>query len=172
MAFEVCIPRARCRARQDDFIGVGCSPMRFRQVHPSIRSNFVRAGRAASLIAAPWLVETSGAAPEGGASAAPRLSLKERVSCAHTIEELYGETRNSRPSGDDGERLEDRARAEALETTVGSEILHSRSEALPTGAEIQAELDRMGRSTRRPAMLEEIFDALDRDPLLAAECLA
>ena len=39
-------------------------------------------------------------------------------------------------------------------------------------AELQAELDRMIAGSRDPAMLEEMFDALDHDPVLIAEAIA
>jgi len=41
-----------------------------------------------------------------------------------------------------------------------------------TGDELQAEIDRMGRQTKDPYRLQELFDALNNDPRLIAECLA
>src|SRR5262245_28149741 len=54
-------------------------------------------------------------------------------------------------------------RAVALEERVGSPL---------TTAQLQAEMDRMARDTKAPAVLEELFTALGNDPLLIAECLA
>ena len=41
-----------------------------------------------------------------------------------------------------------------------------------TGTQLQAEMDRMIKSTRQPQVLSEIFAALNNDPYLVAECLA
>lgn len=38
--------------------------------------------------------------------------------------------------------------------------------------QLQAEMDRMAQRTKNPAMLKELFAALDNDPTLIAECLA
>ena len=43
----------------------------------------------------------------------------------------------------------------------------------PIAAEqLQAELDRMARDTKQPAVLRELFAALGNDPFVIAECLA
>lgn len=41
-----------------------------------------------------------------------------------------------------------------------------------TGKQLQAEMNRMARQTRDPAMLKELFQALHDDPYVIAECLA
>ena len=41
-----------------------------------------------------------------------------------------------------------------------------------TSAMLQAEVERMARETRNASMLRELFEALDNDPRLIAECLA
>ncbi len=38
--------------------------------------------------------------------------------------------------------------------------------------QLQAEMDRMARDTKQPEVLRELFDALENDPFLVAECLA
>jgi hypothetical protein len=38
--------------------------------------------------------------------------------------------------------------------------------------ELQAEIDRIAQHTKRPEILRELFDALENDPLVIAECLA
>ena len=41
-----------------------------------------------------------------------------------------------------------------------------------TAEQLQAEMDRMARHTKRPEMLRELFEALGNDPFVIAECLA
>ena len=41
-----------------------------------------------------------------------------------------------------------------------------------TGSELQAEMERMGSHTLHPRVLLELFQALDNDPFVIAECLA
>jgi N-acetylneuraminic acid mutarotase len=61
-------------------------------------------------------------------------------------------------------RAEDALRMSlALETLWGTPI---------SAAQLQAELDRMARGSRRPDVLQRLFSALDDDPLLIAEVLA
>ena len=41
-----------------------------------------------------------------------------------------------------------------------------------TAEQLQAEMDRMAEHTKQPEVLQELFEALDNDPFLIAECLA
>ena len=41
-----------------------------------------------------------------------------------------------------------------------------------TAEQLQAEMERMAQHTKQPAVLRELFDALDNDPFVIAECLA
>ena len=41
-----------------------------------------------------------------------------------------------------------------------------------TSEQLQAEMDRMGNNTKQPEVLRELFEALDNDPFVIAECLA
>ena len=41
-----------------------------------------------------------------------------------------------------------------------------------TAENLQAEMDRMAKNTKQPEVLRELFEALDNDPFLIAECLA
>ena len=67
-----------------------------------------------------------------------------------------------------------------LSTIVGKvEDYLRQSEALEaywqrpiTGEQLQAEMDRMARQTKRPEMLEELWAALGHDPFVIAECVA
>ena len=41
-----------------------------------------------------------------------------------------------------------------------------------TAEQLQAEMDRMAKHTKQPAVLRELFEALGNDPFVIAECLA
>jgi hypothetical protein len=41
-----------------------------------------------------------------------------------------------------------------------------------TADQLQAEMDRMAKHTKQPEVLRELFEALENDPFLIAECLA
>src|SRR4030095_2815338 len=41
-----------------------------------------------------------------------------------------------------------------------------------TGEQLQSEIDRMAQHTKNPEMLRDLFDPLDTDPCVIAECLA
>jgi hypothetical protein len=41
-----------------------------------------------------------------------------------------------------------------------------------TAEQLQAEMDRMAKHTKQPEVLGELFEALDNDPFIVAECLA
>ena len=106
------------------------------------------------------------------------LDLESRLICRQAIEQVYWRHRiwpaeNPTPKPD----LEQVMPAQALQARVEDEL--RRSNALAqlwqrpiTGVQLQAEIDRMLRSTRQPQVLSEIFAALDNDPYLVAECLA
>ena len=106
------------------------------------------------------------------------LTFEERVVYQRAIEEVYWRHRiwpeenpEPKPSLDQvmplstiGEKVEDYLRqSEALEAYWQRPI---------TGEQLQAEMDRMARQTKRPEMLEELWAALGHDPFVIAECLA
>ena len=106
------------------------------------------------------------------------LNLESRLICRQAVEQVYWRhriwpTENPAPKPD----LEQVLPPQALRARVEDEL--RRSNALAqlwqrpiTGSQLQAEIDRMTRSTRQPQVLAEIFAALDHDPYLVAECLA
>jgi uncharacterized repeat protein (TIGR01451 family) len=110
------------------------------------------------------------------ATDAPAIGV-DRVACQEKIEEVYWTHRSwpdvnpgpKPPLGSVMSRVEilgkiDQAdRAEAVLAVRWNERL--------TAPDLQQELDRMVRESRAPGMLNEILDALDRDPELIAECL-
>jgi N-acetylneuraminic acid mutarotase len=115
---------------------------------------------------------------QSGAAASTReLTLDERVAAQRAIERVYwrhrlwpAENRTPKPS------FESAVREEAMHRKVEDGLRMSNAvEALwktpIDGRQLQAELERMARGSRRPEMLRALFSALDDDPLLIAEVL-
>ena len=107
-----------------------------------------------------------------------RLTFPERVAYQRAIEEVYWrhriwpkENAKPKPSLDEG------LSAAQIEKKVEDYLRNSRAlEAYwqePIAAEqLQAEMERMARSTKQPEVLRELFETLGNDPSVIAECLA
>src|SRR4029079_3560116 len=109
--------------------------------------------------------------------AAAGLTFAARVSYQQAIEEVYWRHRiwpkeNSKPQPPLDKVL---SQAE-IEKKVENYLRNSQALAdwqRPIAAEqLQAEMDRMAKYTKQPAMLRELFDALGNHPFVIAECLA
>ena len=111
-------------------------------------------------------------------AAGTTFSLDQRMACQTVIEDIRWshriwppENNSTKPQRSEilsdqqvREKVEDSLRMEAaLAGVYGVDI----NDAL-----LQAELDRMTGSTKAPVRLQELFDALDNDPVAIAECLA
>jgi len=112
------------------------------------------------------------------AGSAPLLSFDERVEAQRAIERVYWRHRiwpkeNPTPKPPlSGVLPEEALRAKVEDILAKSLALEEFWGRPVTGAQLQAEMERMARSTQRPELLRELFAALDDDPLLIAECLA
>jgi N-acetylneuraminic acid mutarotase len=107
-----------------------------------------------------------------------RLTFAERVAYQRAIEEVRWRHRiwpkdnpQPKPSLD---AILPRAQLEKkVEDYLRESQLVADERGRPISAsELQAEMDRIVRHTRRPEMLRELFAALGNDPFLIAECLA
>jgi N-acetylneuraminic acid mutarotase len=109
------------------------------------------------------------------------LTFAERVAYQRAIEEVYWRHRIWPRSG--GERLDPKPSLDAvmhqeqLEKKVADYLRKSRAledywQRPITAEQLQAEMDRMARDTKQPAVLRELFEALGNDPAVIAECLA
>ena len=106
-----------------------------------------------------------------------RLTLKERVAYQRAIEAVYWQHRiwpeaNPRPKP----ALEAVMPLARIQAKVEDSLRMSRALEVYrrrpiTGAQLQAEMDRMAGKTRQPAMLAEIWTALGNDPFVIAECV-
>ncbi|MFZ5787734.1 MAG: Kelch repeat-containing protein [Acidobacteriota bacterium] len=106
------------------------------------------------------------------------ISLERRVAAQRAIEEVYWRHRewpeqNPGPKPALSAVLGERVIRERAEDGVRASVALERLWRRPiTPAQLQAEIDRLGRETRRPEVLAELFAALGDDPTTIAECLA
>jgi N-acetylneuraminic acid mutarotase len=105
-------------------------------------------------------------------------SFTDRVACQTAVEEVAWRHRIW-PAGNPGpkpalaEVMPRAAIVRKVEDALAmSAVLARRYGAPIEPADLQAELDRMARGSRNPAVLAELFAALGNDPARAAECLA
>ncbi|MFN7973912.1 MAG: hypothetical protein U0166_16465 [Acidobacteriota bacterium] len=131
----------------------------------------------ASVIPLLWAGNGAASSLPHAATATP-LSRDARVQYRRAVEEVYWRHRIW-PSGNPGARppLSAVLPDEAIAGRVDDDL--RKSEALDaiwhrpiTGAQLQAEMDRMARETKDPVVLAELFHALHDDPAIVAECLA
>jgi N-acetylneuraminic acid mutarotase len=122
-----------------------------------------------------------GAAPRlaaEGTGALPTLSFDERVDCQAAVEQVFDRHRiwpkdNPGPKPAFTVAVPRAVLVKKAEDALAMSVaLAGRYHAPVTASELQAELDRMAKESQDPAMLREIFAALDNDPERAAECLA
>jgi LDH2 family malate/lactate/ureidoglycolate dehydrogenase len=106
------------------------------------------------------------------------LSLDQRIEYQHRLEAVWhghriwpaGNT-HAKPSLD--QLLSEAAlRARVEHGLAMSAALEHVWHAPITGAQLQAEIQRMVAGSKDPATLRELFAALDNDPFVIAECLA
>ncbi len=106
------------------------------------------------------------------------LTLDERVVAQTAIEEVYWRHRiwprgNPAPKPALAAVLPQAAiRLKVLDYLKKSRALEEVWQRPLTGEQLQAELDRMSRSTRDPEMLRQLYEALDGDAYVIAETLA
>jgi len=105
------------------------------------------------------------------------LSIDDRMMYQRRIEEVYWRHRTATQTGDRAvtfaEVMPDTAIREKVEDTLRkSAALATYWQRPVTGAQLQAEISRMAAQTRQPDVLRELWNALDNDPYVIAECLA
>ena len=109
---------------------------------------------------------------------AQSLSFRQRLEGMERLEQVYWShrlwpTENTGPKPRLAEVLPDAVFRQRVQDVIDrSAELEQRWGVRITSAMLRAEMERMARETRNAAMLHELFDALDNDPRLIAECLA
>lgn len=126
-----------------------------------------------------WIIGVAllGFGPEPPNAAPRRLDLATRVAAQRKVEEVLWAQRiwpavNPHPKPALSAILSDaELESKVLESLQLSRALQDRGRGL-SAADLQRELERIARDSRAPEILQEIFAALDHDPLLIAETVA
>ncbi|MFN8546779.1 MAG: hypothetical protein U0527_02095 [Candidatus Eisenbacteria bacterium] len=106
------------------------------------------------------------------------LTIEDRVRLETAVERVYWEHRiwpeeNRGPKPALEAVLPEASIRESVEDCLAkSAALEQYWQQPVTPLELQAEIDRMSQETKQPAVLSELFAALDNDTYLIAECLA
>jgi N-acetylneuraminic acid mutarotase len=106
------------------------------------------------------------------------LTLAERVSYQRAIEDVYWRHRiwpKERPAPKpslDAVMSQAQLEKKVEEYLRNSQAIEGYWQRPLTAENLQAEMDRMAKNTKQPEVLRELFEALDNDPFLIAECLA
>ena len=111
-------------------------------------------------------------------SESKQLFFEDRVAYQRAIEEVYWrhriwpkEQRTPKPSFD-AVMSQARLEKKVADYLRNSQALEDYWQLPLTAEDLQAEMDRMARNTKRPEVLRELFEALGNDPFVIAECLA
>lgn len=106
------------------------------------------------------------------------LTLAERVAYQRAIEEVYWRHRiwpqdnpEPKPALDELMPMEN-ILAKVEDCLRKSRMLESYWQKPITAEQLQDEMNRMATQTRQPEVLRELYEALDNDPFVIAECLA
>src|SRR5262245_55604844 len=145
-----------------------------------IGGHIIRGGTWAVLLSVAFIAATSAFDSSTTAKASSQsraFSFAERVAYQRIIEDVYWRHRIW--------PKENPARKPSLDAVISQAQLENKvagylrdSLALkdygqPISAEqLQAEMDRIARDTKQPGVLQELFEALGKDPAVIAECLA
>ncbi|MDQ6760146.1 MAG: dockerin type I domain-containing protein [Acidobacteriota bacterium] len=106
------------------------------------------------------------------------LTVAERIAYQRAIEEVYWRHRIWPKENSGAKPALEAVMAQAqieekVEDYLRTSQLVAEQRGWPiTASELQAEMERMARQTRKPQVLRELFAALENDPFVVAECLA
>ena len=106
------------------------------------------------------------------------LSYQDRIMCQKATEEVYWnyriwpkENKRSKPPFEQSMNY-DILKAKVEDILKKTNALEINWNKIITGEQLQAEMVRMARHTKKPEILKDLWKALDNDPHLIAECLA
>src|SRR5437667_6288984 len=106
------------------------------------------------------------------------LTLADRVAYQRAIEEVYWRHRiwpkeRPDPKSSLGKVMSSAELEKKVEDYLrNSEVLEDYWNEALSAEQLQAEMERMAKHTKQPEVLRELFQALDNDPYVIAECLA
>jgi N-acetylneuraminic acid mutarotase len=130
------------------------------------------------LIAAALILPLLSSPGQTTAQSTGPLDFKSRVACQWAIEEVYWQHRlwpemNPGPKPALGEVITIEAvQGKAADTLRQTQALASLWQQPLTGEMLQTEMERIALSTKQPEILRALWQALNNDPALVAECLA
>jgi N-acetylneuraminic acid mutarotase len=123
-------------------------------------------------------LRVSEAPVKGSYPAVAGLTFADRVAYQRAIEEIYWRHRIWPKESPDPKPPLDAVMSQAeLEKKVQDYLRDSQAlgdywHRPITAKQLQAEMDRMAQHTKQPEVLRELFEALENDPFVIAECLA
>src|SRR2546421_3276460 len=106
------------------------------------------------------------------------LTFAQRVAYQRAIEDVYWRHRiwpKERPDAKpplDAVMSQEKLEKKVADYLRNSQALEDYWQRPITADQLQAEMDRMAKHTKQPDVLRELFEALDNDPFVIAECLA
>jgi uncharacterized repeat protein (TIGR01451 family)/fimbrial isopeptide formation D2 family protein len=123
-------------------------------------------------------VESSAASKPAASKRATTLTFADRVAYQQAIEGVYWRHRiwpkeNPRPKPAlDAVMSEAQIEKKVEDYMRKSQALEDHWHGPITAEQLQSEMERMVQHTQQPDVLRELFEALDNDPFVVAECLA
>jgi hypothetical protein len=141
-------------------------------IEPSVRAHLIRAAFYLLLLVGVSTI------PFALGQRQRTLTFAERAAYQRAIEEVYWRHRIWPKERPDPKPSLDAVISQAQLENKVSDYLR-KSQALEdywqrpiAPKQLQAEMDRMAKHTKQPEVLRELFEALDNDPFVVAECLA
>src|SRR5947199_8724694 len=137
---------------------------------------FLCALAACSLVSRPLLAFFRSEVPTTGSQRT--LTFAERVAYQRAIEEVYWRHRiwakeNSKPKPSLDEVMSTQQIEKKVEDYLrDSQALEDYWQKPIAADQLQSEMERMARDTKQPEVLRELFEVLENDPFVIAECLA
>src|SRR6266478_4155251 len=151
-----------------------------KQINPNVRADLIRGAFYLLLLLAVCVIPFAlgQRRARAGSISQRTMTFTERVAYQRAIENVYWRHRIWPKERPDRKPLLDAVMSQAqLEKKVTdylrkSQLVADKRRWPITASELQAEMERMASHTLHPRVLLELFQALDNDPFVIAECLA
>src|SRR6266478_6913812 len=151
-----------------------------KQINPNVRAHLIRGAFYLLLLLAVCVIPFAlgQRRARAGSISQRTVTFAERVAYQRAIENVYWRHRIWPKERPDRKPLLDAVMSQAqLEKKVtdylrNSQALEDYWQRPLTAEQLQAEMERMASHTLHPRVLLELFQALDNDPFVIAECLA
>src|SRR5438445_9847805 len=147
-----------------------------KQIAPSVKAHLIRGAFYLLLLVSVSTIPF--ALGSWQAHAQRTLTFAQRVAYQRAIEEVYWHHRiwpKERPDPKpslDAVMSQSQLKKKVEDYLRNSQAVEDYWEEPLTAEQLQAEMERMAKHTKQPEVLRELFEALDNDPYVIAECLA